>query len=63
MDENKELTEIVQVRFPRGLSKRIDKVLYGGELRSAFIRVAVMAELKRREASASGRSPSARSRG
>jgi hypothetical protein len=49
LDDFVELIEIVQVRLPRGTSKRIDKVLRGGELRSAFIRMAVMTELRRRE--------------
>ena len=41
--------EVVNARLPIGTSERIDQVLNGGELRSAFIRHAVEAELQRRE--------------
>jgi len=41
--------EIMTVRVPEGTMDRISSVLYGGELRSVFIRVAVEAELSRRE--------------
>jgi metal-responsive CopG/Arc/MetJ family transcriptional regulator len=42
--------EIVNARLTRGTGERIDRVLYGGEVRSAFIRRAVETELQRREA-------------
>lgn len=42
-------TEIVNARLPAGTGERMDRVLKGGELRSAFIRAAVEAELQRRE--------------
>jgi hypothetical protein len=38
------------VRFTPEVWQRISKVLNGGELRSAFVRAAVLTELKRREA-------------
>ena len=41
--------ELINARVPEGTGERMDKVLKGGELRSAFIRVAIEAELKRRE--------------
>jgi hypothetical protein len=41
--------DFFNVRLPAGTAKRIDNVLNGGELRSAFIRHAVEAELQRRE--------------
>jgi hypothetical protein len=41
--------EIMTVRVPEGTMDRISSVLHGGELRSVFIRVAVEAELLRRE--------------
>jgi metal-responsive CopG/Arc/MetJ family transcriptional regulator len=41
--------EMINARLPEGTGERIDRVLNGGELRSAFIRHAVEAELKRRE--------------
>jgi metal-responsive CopG/Arc/MetJ family transcriptional regulator len=41
--------EIVNVRLPEGSTRRIDAVLRGGEIRAAFIRVAVENELRRRE--------------
>ncbi len=40
--------EIMTVRVPEGTLGRIDALLLGGELRSAFIRKAVETELKRR---------------
>ena len=40
--------EIMTVRVPEGTLARIDSLLKGGELRSAFIRKAVEAELRRR---------------
>jgi metal-responsive CopG/Arc/MetJ family transcriptional regulator len=43
--------EIINARLPNGTSDRIDRVLNGGEVRSAFIRHAVEAELQRREES------------
>ena len=42
--------EVVNARLPEGTSERIDRVLNGGELRSAFIRHAVEKELQYREA-------------
>lgn len=41
--------EIMTVRVPGGTMDRISGVLRGGELRSGFVRVAVEAELARRE--------------
>jgi metal-responsive CopG/Arc/MetJ family transcriptional regulator len=41
--------EIMTVRVPYGTLARIDRVLRGGELRSAFIRSAVEAELQSRK--------------
>ena len=43
-------SEVINARLPVGTGERIDQVLNGGELRSAFIRHAVEAELQRREA-------------
>ena len=43
-------SQITNVRLAKGVSDRIDEVLYPGELRSDFMRAAVEAELKRREA-------------
>jgi metal-responsive CopG/Arc/MetJ family transcriptional regulator len=40
--------EIITVRMPEGTLAQIDKVLIGGELRSAFLRKAVSNELVRR---------------
>lgn len=45
--------EIINARVPDGTFERIDKVLKGGEVRSAFLRAALEAELKRREKKAS----------
>ena len=42
--------EMINARLPIGSGERMDRVLYGGELRSAFIRHAIEAELRRREA-------------
>jgi len=42
--------EITTVRLLTGTATRIDKVLHGGEVRSAFVRRAVEAEIARREA-------------
>ena len=42
-------SETVTIRLLAGSGKRIDKVLKGGELRAAFVRHAVEAELERRE--------------
>ena len=47
MDQPK--LEVITIRIPKGTGERIDKVLYGGELRSAFIREAIEAELGRRK--------------
>jgi len=52
--------EIMTVRVPEGTMDRISSVLYGGELRSVFIRVAVEAELLRREKAARKRAASPR---
>lgn len=41
--------EMINARLPQGTGERIDRVLKGGELRSAFIRAAIEAELERRE--------------
>ena len=41
--------EMINARLPEGTGARMDRVLKGGELRSAFIRVAIEAELQRRE--------------
>jgi predicted DNA-binding protein len=43
------LEMMINARLPLGTDKRIDRVLRGGELRSAFIRNAIEAELARRE--------------
>jgi metal-responsive CopG/Arc/MetJ family transcriptional regulator len=43
------LEELITSRLPVGTSKRMDKVLYGGELRSALIRAAIEKELRKRE--------------
>ena len=51
MENNAPKIEVVTVRLPEGTGSRIDKVLYGGELRSAFIREAIEAELQRRKPS------------
>ena len=50
MAQKVKFVEQERVRLPEGTGARIDAVLNGGELRSAFIRVAVEAELRRREA-------------
>lgn len=42
-------TEIAQIRLPKGTGARMDRVLKGGEIRAAFVRAAVEAELRRRE--------------
>jgi metal-responsive CopG/Arc/MetJ family transcriptional regulator len=42
-------SEITSVRLAKDIGPRIDRVLYGGELRSDFIRAAIEAELQRRE--------------
>lgn len=42
--------DLINARLPEGTLNRMDKVLMGGELRSAFIRMAVDKELRRREA-------------
>ena len=41
--------EMINARLPQGTGERMDRVLKGGELRSAFIRAAIEAELQRRE--------------
>lgn len=40
---------VTNIRLAKGILPRIDRVLYGGELRSDFIRAAIDAELQRRE--------------
>jgi hypothetical protein len=40
---------IINARVPRDTGERMDRVLKGAELRSAFIRAAIEAELRRRE--------------
>lgn len=42
-------TEVMNLRFPEGTFERIHDVLYGGEIRAAFVRLAVETELLRRE--------------
>jgi hypothetical protein len=42
--------ERINVRLPKGTGEIIDSLLYGGELRSVFVRVAVAAEIRRRQA-------------
>jgi hypothetical protein len=44
------INEPMTIRLVKGTALRIDAVLYGGEVRSAFVRRAVEAELARREA-------------
>jgi hypothetical protein len=41
--------DLFTIRMPLGIGEQIDRVLKGGELRSAFMRTAVLAELKRRQ--------------
>jgi len=41
--------DVLTMRLPAGSFDRIHRVLKGGELRSAFVRVAVEAELQKRE--------------
>lgn len=54
--------EIVTARLPEGTTTRIDRMLKGGELRSAFIRIAVEAELQKREKAAKRQRAAARAR-
>jgi hypothetical protein len=42
-------SEVVTIRLVEGTSRRIIRVLKGGEVLSAFVRAAVENELKRRE--------------
>ena len=49
IEREKRLTEPLPIRLPEGSTRRIDRVLKGGELRSAFAREAVERELQRRE--------------
>lgn len=42
-------SEVTNIRLAKGTGPRIDRVLYGGELRSDFVRAAIEAELQRRE--------------
>lgn len=51
MENTGRLETIITSRLPNGTGERMDKVLYGGELRSAFIRMAIETELKKREES------------
>lgn len=53
--------EIVTARLPEGTNGRIDRVLRGGELRSHFIRIAVEAELQKREKAAKRQRDAAKS--
>lgn len=45
-------TYTMTVRLPADTDRRIDRVLKGGEIRSAFIRTAVIKELELREKTA-----------
>lgn len=49
MGRKKEWAEDMQARFPEGTFARISKVLEENEDRTAFVRLAVEKELKRRE--------------
>jgi metal-responsive CopG/Arc/MetJ family transcriptional regulator len=42
-------SEVTNIRLAQGVLSRINRMLYGGELRSDFIRAAIEAELQRRE--------------
>ena len=42
--------EKIMARLPQGSAARMDCVLRGGELRSKFMRDAILAEIERREA-------------
>lgn len=46
---NTPMTEAVNLRIPEGTMVRIDDVLNGGEVRSAFVRHAIEAEIQKRE--------------
>ena len=52
MDITAPKLEMINARLGKGTGARIDKVLYGGELRSAFIRMAIEKELRHREKNA-----------
>jgi metal-responsive CopG/Arc/MetJ family transcriptional regulator len=41
--------EKIMARLPEGSLQRMDNVLHGGELRSKFMRDAILAEIQRRE--------------
>lgn len=51
------VADIMQARMKKGTFKRMDRVLKGGELRSHFLRTAVEAELRKREAVLKRREP------
>jgi metal-responsive CopG/Arc/MetJ family transcriptional regulator len=42
-------SEQIMARLPGGSVQRMDRVLRGGELRSKFMRDAILAEIERRE--------------
>jgi hypothetical protein len=50
MQTNESFTKPMTVRIQPEVWQRIAKVLKGGEVKSAFVRAAVLAELKKREA-------------
>jgi len=41
--------ELMTARLPIGTGAQMDKVLKGGEVRGAFIRAAILAEIQRRQ--------------
>lgn len=53
------VADLMQARFPKGTFKRMDRLLRGGELRTHFVRTAVEAEMKKREAALKRREPRA----
>lgn len=56
-----DLIEIVNLRMPEGTFARIRNVLHGGEVRSSFIRYAVLKEIDHREATKMVEGPKRRS--
>jgi hypothetical protein len=54
MTQRQEKTEIVSIRLPLGTQDEIFEVLYGGEVRSAFMRYAILSELERRRKNNAG---------
>jgi len=48
--KNSMKVDVLTMRLPGGSFARIDRVLKGGEIRAAFFRMAVEAELQKREA-------------